>query len=310
MPACADRHRPRTAGRPARSRNQGSVSSIRATLFVASAPDARSSRRRVAVAGGVVVTRSPCHPVPPGGSGRPDRAGWWRDRAPRPRGRPAPHRLPDGTPSTRRPTGCGRSGGPPTCCPGDLPIDSLQRRVQLGTLRQLPGIGEKTAAAVAQSLAGELPDYLVDLEQGADEPVNERGSGGLPGSDGPTPAGVALRHALRGDCHTHSTGPTAARPIEEMARGRPRPRPRVPGAHRPLAPADRRQRADRRTGCAPSSTRSPRSTTSWRRSGSSPGSRSTSSRTARSTRSPSLLGAARRRGRQRALEAADARRRR
>ena len=49
----------------------------------------------------------------------------------------------------------------------EIPIDSLQRRVELGTLRQLPGIGEKTAAVVAQSLAGELPDYLTDLEQGA-----------------------------------------------------------------------------------------------------------------------------------------------
>ena len=99
----------------------------------------------------------------------------------------------------------------------EIPIGSLQRRVQLGTLRQLPGIGEKTAAVVAQSLAGELPDYLVDLEQGADEPINERGSGGLPGSDGPTPAGVALRHALRGDCHTHSTWSDGGSPIREMA---------------------------------------------------------------------------------------------
>ena len=80
----------------------------------------------------------------------------------------------------------------------EIPVDSLQRRVELGTLRQLPGIGEKTAAVVAQSLAGQLPDYLVDLEQGAGEPVNAEGAV-LPGSDGPTPAGVALRHALRGD---------------------------------------------------------------------------------------------------------------
>jgi putative hydrolase len=99
----------------------------------------------------------------------------------------------------------------------EIPIDSLQRRVELGTLRQLPGIGEKTAAVVAQSLAGELPDYLIDLEQGAGEPINEPGSGGLPGSDGPTPAGVALRHALRGDCHTHSTWSDGGSSIREMA---------------------------------------------------------------------------------------------
>ena len=56
----------------------------------------------------------------------------------------------------------------------EIPVDSLQRRVELGTLRQLPGIGEKTAAVVAQSLAGQLPDYLVDLEQGAGEPSTAR----------------------------------------------------------------------------------------------------------------------------------------
>ena len=86
----------------------------------------------------------------------------------------------------------------------EIPVDSLQRRVELGTLRQLPGIGEKTAAVVAQSLAGELPDYLVDLEQGAGEPSTSAAAAGCPARTAPTPAGVALRHALRGDCHTHS----------------------------------------------------------------------------------------------------------
>jgi putative hydrolase len=100
----------------------------------------------------------------------------------------------------------------------EIPVDSLQRRVQLGTLRQLPGIGEKTAAVVAQSLAGELPDYLADLEQGAGEPVNERAADGSR-LDAPTPAGVALRHALRGDCHTHSTWSDGGSPIREMAVG-------------------------------------------------------------------------------------------
>jgi putative hydrolase len=97
----------------------------------------------------------------------------------------------------------------------EIPVDSLQRRVQLGTLRQLPGIGEKTAAVVAQSLAGQVPDYLVGLADGAAEPVNERADGSR--LDPPTPAGVALRHALRGDCHTHSTWSDGGSPIREMA---------------------------------------------------------------------------------------------
>jgi putative hydrolase len=98
----------------------------------------------------------------------------------------------------------------------EIPVDSLQRRVELGTLRQLPGIGEKTAAVVAQSLAGELPDYLVGLEEGGGEAVNERVGDGSR-LDAPTPAGVALRHALRGDCHTHSTWSDGGSPIREMA---------------------------------------------------------------------------------------------
>jgi putative hydrolase len=85
----------------------------------------------------------------------------------------------------------------------EIPVDSLQRRVSLGTLRQLPGIGEKTA------------DYLVGLEDGAAEPVNEKADGSR--LDPPTPAGVALRHALRGDLHTHSTWSDGGSPIREMA---------------------------------------------------------------------------------------------
>jgi putative hydrolase len=96
----------------------------------------------------------------------------------------------------------------------EIPVDSLARRVQLGTLRQLPGIGEKTAQAVAQSLAGEVPDYLAGLEATADAPVEAFGA---PGASAPTAAGVALRHALRGDCHTHSTWSDGGSSIREMA---------------------------------------------------------------------------------------------
>jgi putative hydrolase len=93
----------------------------------------------------------------------------------------------------------------------EISVESLQRRVELGTLRQLPGIGEKTAAVVVQSLAGDVPDYLAGLEATAGEPVAQ------PGTDAPTPAGVALRHALLGDCHTHSTWSDGGSPIREMA---------------------------------------------------------------------------------------------
>ena len=96
----------------------------------------------------------------------------------------------------------------------EIPVASLARRVELGTLRQLPGIGEKTALVVAQSLAGELPDYLAGLEATAGAPVEAFGA---PGATAPTAAGVALRHALRGDCHTHSTWSDGGSSIREMA---------------------------------------------------------------------------------------------
>ena len=99
----------------------------------------------------------------------------------------------------------------------EIPVDSLARRAQLGTLRQLPGIGEKTAQVVTQSLAGEVPDYLAGLEATADAPVPAFAGEGGAAVDAPTPAGVALRHALRGDCHTHSDWSDGGSPIREMA---------------------------------------------------------------------------------------------
>ena len=99
----------------------------------------------------------------------------------------------------------------------EIPVASLARRVELGTLRQLPGIGAKTAQVVAQALAGEVPDYLADLEATADAPVEAFGAGGATGATVPTAAGVALRHALRGDCHTHSTWSDGGSSIREMA---------------------------------------------------------------------------------------------
>ncbi len=56
-------------------------------------------------------------------------------------------------------------------------------------------------------------------------------------------AAADLRAALRGDCHSHTDGSDGGSPLEEMVETAAGARPRVPGAHRPLAAADRRQRA-------------------------------------------------------------------
>jgi putative hydrolase len=85
-----------------------------------------------------------------------------------------------------------------------LPLgrDEVRRRAEEGTLRELPGIGAKTAAIITDCVAGRQPDYLAELEQTA----------------GPlAAAGAALRAALRGDLHSHSDWSDGGSPIEEMA---------------------------------------------------------------------------------------------
>ncbi|MBW9206892.1 PHP domain-containing protein [Mumia sp. zg.B17] len=80
------------------------------------------------------------------------------------------------------------------------------RRAQLAerdSWSELSGVGAKTAAVIAQASAGRVPDTLARLRE-EDEPV--------PGDD------TALRAALRGDLHTHSTWSDGGASIEEMMR--------------------------------------------------------------------------------------------
>ncbi len=82
------------------------------------------------------------------------------------------------------------------CAPGEVAA-----RAAAGTLRDLPGVGAKTAGVVTDCLAGRVPATLAELEQGAG-----------PLSDG----GATTRAALRGDLHTHSDWSDGGSPIEEM----------------------------------------------------------------------------------------------
>lgn len=63
----------------------------------------------------------------------------------------------------------------------------------------LPKVGPKTAKVIAQAWAGEEPDVLVELREGAQD---------LGGGD--------VRAALRGDLHVHSNWSDGSAPIEEM----------------------------------------------------------------------------------------------
>ena len=63
------------------------------------------------------------------------------------------------------------------------------------------GVGPKTALVITQALAGQVPDYLAQL-RAVRAPLVE--------------GGEALRAALRGDLHTHSTWSDGGSSVEEM----------------------------------------------------------------------------------------------
>jgi putative hydrolase len=84
-----------------------------------------------------------------------------------------------------------------------MPVEELQRLDELGRLRDIPGIGDKTAAVIHEALAGETPQYLQKLVEHAPQP----------GSD----AGEALRAQLKGDLHMHSDWSDGGHTIRAMA---------------------------------------------------------------------------------------------
>ena len=81
----------------------------------------------------------------------------------------------------------------------------LDRRIRTRTLKDLKGIGDKTAAVVVEAHRGEVPAYLRALEEAHAELA--------PLADD----AAALRAALRGDLHSHSDWSDGGSPIREMA---------------------------------------------------------------------------------------------
>ena len=98
-----------------------------------------------------------------------------------------------------------------------------------GTLRDLPGIGASTAEVIEAAVEGRMPARLAKLEREAGGPLVE--------------GGEEVRAALRGDLHSHSDWSDGGSPDRGDGVHRDRARPRLPRAHRPLAPAQGRQRA-------------------------------------------------------------------
>jgi len=83
-----------------------------------------------------------------------------------------------------------------------VPAEEVRSRHAAGSLRDLPGIGAKTASIVAECLDGRVPTYLTELEA-TSGPLAE--------------GGPEHRAALRGDLHSHSDWSDGGSPIEEMA---------------------------------------------------------------------------------------------
>ncbi len=83
---------------------------------------------------------------------------------------------------------------------GELPAGELDALARNGTLQSLAGIGPATAEVISQAVAGRDPEYLTKLLGGA-----------------PPALASAMRDALRGDCHTHSTWSDGGSSPAEMA---------------------------------------------------------------------------------------------
>ena len=85
----------------------------------------------------------------------------------------------------------------------EQPPDRIEELARSGRLTSLPGIGDSTATAVKEALAGGEPGYLTELVGRAEPPLT-----------GPV---ARLRKRLRGDCHSHSDWSDGGSPIPEMA---------------------------------------------------------------------------------------------
>ena len=82
-------------------------------------------------------------------------------------------------------------------------LEQVATMVAEGKVKDLPGVGDKTAAVIQQALEGRTPDYLERLRKAQPEPVK-----------GP---GAPLRAALKGDLHLHSDWSDGGSPIRTMA---------------------------------------------------------------------------------------------
>jgi putative hydrolase len=82
-----------------------------------------------------------------------------------------------------------------------LSDDERREHTEQRSWAKVRGIGPKTAVVISQALAGEVPEYLQRLRD-EKEPLAE--------------GGQAMRAAIKGDLHCHSTWSDGGSPVEEM----------------------------------------------------------------------------------------------
>ena len=80
--------------------------------------------------------------------------------------------------------------------------EELAALARSGELVRLKGVGAVTARCVAESVAGQQPGYLQNLEA-VEEPALDA-------------AAAALRAEIRGDCHSHTDASDGGSPLREM----------------------------------------------------------------------------------------------
>ncbi len=86
----------------------------------------------------------------------------------------------------------------------ELDPSEVEARAKTGTLTELNHIGPVTAGVITEAVNGDVPSYLVKLEEETVIPLSAEGA--------------VFRAAIRGDCHTHSNWSDGGAPIERMAR--------------------------------------------------------------------------------------------
>jgi putative hydrolase len=87
-----------------------------------------------------------------------------------------------------------------------MPDEELDALARAGKLQSIEGVGKSTAQVIAEALQGEVPAYLVKIDQ--DLTKDDLAVDG---------EAAELLKSLKGDCHSHSDWSDGGSPILEMA---------------------------------------------------------------------------------------------